>query len=224
MLERTYALRSGTAHVRFTGRSEGDLVITGPAGALASRRAAVAPGPWTWLRQVHGARVVRVESPGAHAGEEADGAVTDVPGAVLAVHTADCAPIALLSPDGVVGAVHAGWKGLADGVVAAGVSAMRDLGASSIEAVLGPCIRPECYEFGAADLDRLAAQFGDAVRGTTAGGRPALDLPAAVTVALAAEGVAVEVVGGCTACSDEHWSHRARSETERQALAVWFER
>ena len=98
---------------------------------------------------------------------------------------------------------------------------MRTLGATRVDAALGPCIRAECYEFGGADLDRLVARFGPGVRSRTTRGRPSLDLPAAVTVALADAGAAlVEDHGGCTACSADWFSHRARGERERQATVV----
>ncbi|MBK9181226.1 MAG: laccase domain-containing protein [Acidimicrobiales bacterium] len=224
----TAAVAGGVVRVRFTGRAEGDLAVTGPEAALRERRAAVVDVPWTWLRQVHGAAVVVVDVPGAHAGATADAAVTTVPGAALAVHTADCAPIALVSADGVIAAVHAGWRGLEAGVVAAAAGAMRGLGAGRIEALVGPCIGPECYEFGAGELDRLAARFGPTVRARTTAGRPALDLPAAVRVALAEVDVVVRGQAGqapaCTACrADECFSHRARGEGERQALVMWLE-
>jgi polyphenol oxidase len=173
----------------------------------------------TVLRQVHGARVVTVAAPGDCTGEEADAAVTNVPGARLVVLTADCAPVVLASEEGVIAAVHAGWRGLREGVVEAAVARMRELGASRIEAALGPCIHVECYEF--ADV---AAWFDEDVRGTTATGRPALDLPAAVRVAL--RRADVELVHDedvCTACAvDSHYSHRARGEVERQATVVWM--
>lgn len=204
-----------------TDRSHGDLAI-GSAGVEARRRAIV-DAPWTWLRQVHGGDVVVVTEPGEHAGVDADAAVTTVPGAVLAVQAADCAPIALLAPE-VVGVAHAGWRGLAAGVVGAAVDAMRERGATEVRAVLGPCIRPRCYEFGPADLDVVASRLGGGVRSTTARGTSALDVPAAVHAALVAAGV-VDVVdtGVCTACSPVHWSHRARGDAGRQAVVVWRE-
>jgi YfiH family protein len=206
--------------VVFTDRSSGDLAV-GSVGVDARRRAIV-DAPWTWLRQVHGARVVVVGEPGEHAGVEADAAVTAVPGAVLAVQVADCAPVALVG-DAVVGVAHAGWRGLAAGVLPATVDAMRALGAGSITATLGPCIRPGCYEFGAEDLDAVAGVLGDHVRGVTTGGRAALDVPAAVRASLAAAGVEDVVdLGICTACSSEHWSHRARADRERQAVVAWI--
>jgi copper oxidase (laccase) domain-containing protein len=98
---------------------------------------------------------------------------------------------------------------------------MRALGAAHVRATLGPCIRPECYEFGAADLDAVAAQLGDHVRGTTSWGTPALDVPAAVRASLASVGVELVDASTCTACSPDHWSHRAAGDVERQAVVVW---
>ena len=189
---------------------------------IEARRRAVVDAPWTWLRQVHGDTVVTVTSPGAGAGTTADAAVTDAPRSVLAVLAADCAPVALVSPEGVVAAVHAGWRGLVAGVLERAVNGARLLGATELRAVLGPCIHPECYEFGAADLDSVAAQYGDSVRSVTADGQPALDVPAAVRAALRGAGVAdVDDVDVCTACSDDYFSWRARCELARQALVVW---
>ncbi|MCU1462175.1 MAG: hypothetical protein JWO37_2250 [Acidimicrobiales bacterium] len=222
-------MRLGPAEVRFTGRAEGDLGHGGAyveidaldPGVLA-RRAAVCPLPWTWLRQVHGDAVVVAKVPGDGAGTRADAAITDQAGAALAVLTADCAPVALASEDGVIGVAHAGWKGLLAGVVQETVAAMRDLGAVDVRAALGPCIHAECYEFGGSDLDAVAARLGDVVRGTTAFGRPALDLPAGIRAALADAGVTEVVdVDVCTSCSAGHWSWRARRDTARQAVVVW---
>ena len=167
------------------------------------------------MRQVHGAEVVVVDRPGHHG--DADAIVTATPGLRIAVRVADCAPIALLA-DGVVGVVHAGWRGIAAGVIPAALDAMRSLGATEIRAVLGPCIHAECYEFGAAELDAIAAQLGDDVRGVTSWGTPALDVVAAVRASL--PGVVDESV--CTACSSRHWSHRARGDVERQAVVAWL--
>lgn len=214
-----------TAQVVFTTRHDGDLQVDQPAAALAERRARVVDLPWTWLRQVHGAEVVVVDAPGAQAGVEADAAVTAAPGAVLAIHTADCVPIALLADNGVIGAVHAGWRGLEAGVVEATVAAMHRLGGDdqAIQAVVGASIHPECYEFGAADLDRLAARYGDVVRAATDAGAPAANMPAAVEAALRGAGVdRVDISDVCT-CEPHLYSHRLRRDTGRQALAVWIE-
>jgi hypothetical protein len=177
---------------------------------------------------VHGARVVDVTEPGEHAGAEADAAVTAHPGVVLCVLTADCAPIAFRSSEGVRGVAHAGWKGLAGGVVGATVDAMRALGATAVDAALGPCIHPSCYEFSPADLDQVALRLGDHVRSVTGDGRPALDLPGAVRRAIADAGATlVDDLDVCTACDrdgsgEPRWfSHRARGDESRQALVQW---
>jgi YfiH family protein len=224
-LEHAFPLAGGrTARVRFTTAADGDLAVVRPGPELDARRRALSSRPWSWLHQVHGADVVTVTEPGEWAGADADAAVTSSPGTLLAVHTADCAPIALVAAEGVVAAVHAGWRGLAAGVVERAADRMRAAGATDLTAVLGPCIHAECYEFGADDLDRVVERCGEVARGVTAGGRPALDLPAAVRAALDRAGATV--VGGeapCTACDLRFFSHRARGDTGRQALLVWID-
>jgi YfiH family protein len=175
------------------------------------------------LRQVHGAEVVQVARPGEGAGQAADGAVSAVPGVALAILTADCAPVALFSSNGVIGAAHAGWRGLRAGVIEATVAGMRDLGSDRISAALGPCIRPECYQFGEVELSELVAHFGPEVRGRDRDGAAAFDLPAAVRIALTRAGSELVWDGGvCTGCSSDHWSWRARQEAQRQAMVVWL--
>lgn len=213
---------TGDVRSVFTDTRHGDLMVRTEPAVLAARRAAIAHGPWSWLRQVHGARVLTVTAPGEHAGEEADAAVTAVPGAVLAVQAADCAPLLLTGP-GVVGVAHAGWRGLEAGVIEATAAAMAELGGAPDQAVLGPCIRARCYEFGAAELDLVAARYGDTVRATTAWGTPALDVPAGIAEACRRLGIELDDTGVCTACSPNHWSHRARAEPGRQALVAWID-
>jgi YfiH family protein len=170
---------------------------------------------------VHGARVVDVTRPGEHAGERADAAVTAAPGAWLAVRTADCAPV-VFTASGVVGIAHAGWRGLVAGVIEATVDAMHALGAGDVRAEIGPCIRAECYDFGAEDLDTIASRYGEAVRSTSAAGGPALDLAAGVRAALTAAGVTNAADSReCTACrADDYYSHRARGDRGRMVTTV----
>jgi polyphenol oxidase len=204
----------------------GDLAATSDPAALAATRRRVVDLPWTWLTQVHGADVVRVTVPGEHAGAAADGAVTSISGAALAVQAADCAPIALVATAGAVGVVHAGWRGLLDGVVARAVAELRaEAGSDEVRAVLGPCIGPECYEFSPDDLDPLVDRFGVAVAGRTTSGAPALDVRAAAAAALAELDVPLDDAWAqCTSCGDGHWySHRARRETGRHAIVVWID-
>lgn len=203
---------------RYTGRAEGDLAPDSI--GVDRRRHAVAAEPWTWLRQEHGATAVVVSEPGDQAGARADAAVTAVPGAVLAVTVADCAPVALLA-GGAVGVVHAGWRGLLAGVIPAAVDALRSLDEGPVRAVIGPCIRSSCYEFGAGELAPVVEALGEGVRAQTSDGRPALDVAAGVRLALADVGITDCVDSGlCTTCSPGHWSHRGGGDRQRQALVV----
>lgn len=198
--------------------------MQGDAEALDRRRTAIVEHPWTWLDQVHGGRVLVVAAPGEGAGEAADAAVTSAAGAVLAVHTADCGPVALVAEGGAIGVAHAGWRGLAEGVVEEAVARLRALAEGPVHAVVGPHIGAECYAFGAEDLARVAQRLGADVVARTAEGGPALDLGAGIRAALAAAGVdSVAVDGTCTACGDGLWSHRARGDEGRQAVLVWIE-
>ena len=214
------------ARARFTGRPEGDLghggvYVTEVAPDVAARRRTVLDLRWTWLRQVHGDTVVRVDGPGEKAGTVADAAVTTEADCALAVLTADCAPVALASPKGVIGVAHAGWAGLAAGILERTVATMRTLGATTVTATLGPCIGPECYEFGAEDLERVVAAVGPEVRTTTRQGRPALDLATGVRAVLGREQVEVDDRSVCTACTLDYFSWRARREQQRQAAVMW---
>jgi len=220
----TFALPGG-ARVLVTTRADGDLRPPGRSGngAEACRRALV-DRPWTFARQVHGARVAVVDTPTGLLDAEADGLVTAAPDACLAVLGADCALVGLASPEGITGVAHAGWRGLVAGVVEETVAAMRSLGAGRVVAVLGPCIHAECYRFGEEDLDAASAVLGPAVRAVTAGGEPAFDLPAGVRGALVRAGAELAAeADACTACGDRWFSHRRRHDAARHALAIWRE-
>ena len=153
-------------------------------------------------RQVHGTRVV-VDGRGI---EESDGQVTTARGVAAMVLVADCLPVALAGADG-VGVVHAGWRGLAAGVLEAGVEAT-----GAVAAAIGPGIGPCCYEVG----DDVRAVFG--AQGRT------LDLKAVARARLEAAGVQeIHDCGLCTACDPERFfSHRRdRGITGRQAGLAW---
>jgi YfiH family protein len=203
--------------------------------------------PWALARQVHGNRVLavgtgppgagpaasgpgRVETVGLGQGPpegkppvgEADGLVTTAPAVVLAVFTADCAPVLLADPRArVVGAVHAGWRGLAAGVVEAGMAAMAALGADPAATVglVGPAVGGCCYEVGPDVREAVGTRYPAALA-TTRDGRPALDPAAGAAQALERAGVAeVRVAGECTVdLADRHFSHRRdHGHTGRQA-------
>jgi YfiH family protein len=153
-------------------------------------------------RQVHGTRVV-VDAEGV---EDADGQVTTAPGVAAIVLVADCLPVALAGPERVA-MVHAGWRGLAAGVLEGGVEAT-----GAVAAAIGPGIGPCCYEVG----DDVRAVFGTSER--------TLDLKAIARARLEDAGVReIHDCGLCTSCDAERFfSHRRdRGVTGRQAGLAW---
>lgn len=168
---------------------------------------------------VHGAQVAEVHGGGVVPG--VDALVTRDPGIALLALAADCVPIALADPDaGVIAAVHCGWRGLAAGVVPAAIFAMRDLGSLRIRAVLGPSICGPCYEVPPARIDEVRRAVGDGIAGACIDGRH-LDVAAGVRAQLAAAGVGVQVVPGCTAQDAALFSFRRDGVTGRQGMMVW---
>ncbi len=163
-------------------------------------------------RQVHGTHVERNAQRPTAEPPEADGQATTQRDTALLVLTADCLPIALIGQHAVA-MLHAGWRGLAGGIVAEGVKALRELGATEIKAAIGPGAGGCCYEVGA----DVAAAFE----------RPQgrLDLKAIAREELQAAGVsAVHDAGLCTLCSDPElfFSHRRDGGvTGRQAGVAW---
>ncbi len=156
---------------------------------------------------------------------DADAIVTAQVSVPIGVLGADCSLIGLTSREGVIGVVHAGWRGLLAGVVEQCIEQMHALGAHDIAAIIGPTIGPECYEFSPSDLAPLVARFGDAVHVVREDGSDAFDLVAGVTIALERVGVIdVRRLGGCTACDPDFFSWRARRDNERHALVIWRER
>jgi YfiH family protein len=167
----------------------------------------------TPMRQVHGARVLALD--GVAGVEEADGQATATPGVAASVLTADCLPVAVAGP-GAVAMLHAGWRGLAGGVLQRGIEKLRELRErGSLEAVIGPGAGPCCYEVG----DEVRAAFG----GRFARGRM-LALKAAARAALQEAGVTViHDVRRCTICDPLYFSHRRDGGvTGRQAGIAWL--
>ena len=180
------------------------------------------PSPPRWLRQVHGTTVA-VE-PGDDE-PEADAAVTRTPGTVLAILTADCLPVVLASEDGnEVAAAHAGWRGLAAGVLEATVAAMQ-AAPERVLAWLGPCAGPQAYEVGQEVFDAFIARDprAAAVFAATRPGHWRVDLYALARQRLLAAGVARVHGGGLCTISDPRrfYSHRRDQRTGRMATLVW---
>jgi YfiH family protein len=172
-------------------------------------------------RQVHGAAVVSAAAlRAARPAPEADGVVATEAGAMVGVVTADCVPILLAAADGAgVAAVHAGWRGLARGVVSAGVAALARASGTEpvrIAAAIGPHIGACCYEVDAPVLDAISAELGAPALASATPVRSdhwMLDLGALATFALVQAGVPEPAIGKtaarCTACDRERFhSHR----------------
>jgi hypothetical protein len=170
------------------------------------------------LRQVHGATVVAAGTEGFATRPEADGIVSTSAGVTLMVRAADCVPVLLADPvAGVIGAAHSGRPGLAAGIVPATVEAMRELGAASITAWIGPHVCGACYEVPA----QMQAEVGAVVPAAiarTSWGTPSLDIGAGVRAQLEAAGVEVVAVSRCTRESPDLYSHR-RDGTSSGRLA-----
>ncbi|MEL6586413.1 MAG: peptidoglycan editing factor PgeF [Pseudomonadota bacterium] len=168
-----------------------------------SRVADVMGGPLHGAHQVHSADVVVVDGPLADPRPKADALVTDRPGQVLTILTADCQPVLFHDPDaGVIGAAHAGWKGALSGVLEATLDAMVDLGAdpNRTRAAIGPSISQKAYEVGPEFLDTFLAQDpeADAYFANGKGDRYQFDLIGYGLRRLRAAGAQAEWIGHCT--------------------------
>jgi polyphenol oxidase len=185
----------------FTTASDGDMRHdAGARGRLGL------PRDWATVRQVHGSDVVRVTGPGAHG--PADALVTSTEGLALVVFTADCMGIVLHAP-GEVGVVHAGWRGLAAGVIERTLERMGTLTSVAI----GPHIRACCFEVGPEVAERFEGHLARTTAGTVS-----VDLAAAAAARLP---IAPTVVEPCTRCGHDTFSHRRDATSARMAAIGW---
>ncbi len=180
------------------------------------------PSEPIWLNQVHGTRAIRAD---LAEDRTADAAYTREPGVVCAVLTADCLPVLLCSRDGMaVAAVHAGWKGLASGVIEAAAAALE---ARDLLAWLGPAIGPEAFEVGAEVREafvRKGSEFAKGFRKAGAG-KFLADIYGLARIALERFGI-FEIHGGgwCTyGQTDDFFSYRRDRVTGRMATLIWRE-
>jgi YfiH family protein len=200
------------------------------------RRLSVAaglPAEPVWLEQVHGAHVADLDAgtdPGGTSGRvgPADAAFTRRPGRVCAILTADCLPLLLAAESGdLVAAAHAGWRGIACGVIEAAVTAAGAVRPGKLLAWLGPAIGPRHFEVGAEVREALlAADPGaEAAFAPNARGRFMADLGTLARRRLEARGVERIYGGGeCTFDdADRYFSYRRDGVTGRQATLIWLE-
>jgi polyphenol oxidase len=175
--------------------------------------------PVAWARQIHSARVLP-----ARAGEcgEGDALVGREDGLALSIVTADCVPVLLAGPTGIA-AAHAGWRGIAAGVVGATVEA---LGGPPEEcaAWIGPAIGPCCYETGQDVADEVVTASHPAIARIGPSGRLHLDLQAAVRHQLKAAGIHdIQALPLCTRCEEAslHSYRRDGKRAGRNHAFIW---
>jgi YfiH family protein len=215
----------GGVHVAFTTRAQGNMSSVGGLGLAdgalnrdALRQTVGALGLARGF-QVHGTEVRRVselvqDDPQNERLAQADGQATNVPGIATMVLTADCLPVAL-GCHGAVAMIHAGWRGLAGGVLEEGVEALRELGQGGpIGALLGPCAGVCCYEVGPEVHEALGRP----------GPRGPADLRAIARGRLTDAGVSdVAELGACTICDERFFSHRREGTAAgRMAGVAWL--
>lgn len=182
-----------------------------------------------WLSQVHGSVVVDAAATSSSSCPQADASVIAQAGLACAILTADCLPILLADRQGqVVGAAHAGWRGLAGGIVHATVAAMRQRGARDISAWLGPAIGPACFEVGpevrAAFVQHHAAAEAAFIAHPAQPGKYLADLYQLARLALVREGIEVVRGGGRCTVSERgsFYSYRRDGVTGRMASLIWI--
>jgi YfiH family protein len=187
-------------------------------------------GPVSWLNQVHGTRVVEATADrAAGTPESADAQVATASGVALAVLVADCLPVLLADRAGtVVGAAHAGWRGLSAGVLENTVAAMRSRSArGDLVAWLGPCIGASAFEVGKDVLEAFTRDDAAAAALFRTGARPGkwwADLAGLARRRLDRLGVtAVSGAGACTVTErDACWSYRRDGACGRMAAVIWL--
>lgn len=177
------------------------------------------PGAFSWLRQVHSARVLEA-APGS--GGEGDALWTAEADLALIVVTADCVPILLAGPKRVA-AIHAGWRGVASRVVETTVDALGE-SPETLRAWIGPAIGPCCYEVGHEVASEVEAAAPGMISRPGSRGRPHLDLGAAVEIQLRRSGVLrLARLTTCTRCHEErlHSYRREGRGAGRNRAIIW---
>ena len=218
------------------GLNLGDHVGDAPVAVQANRRllaAAIGAEP-TFLSQVHGIRVVPAEN--LQPGESADAVFSRTPGVVCAILTADCLPVLFCDEAGtVVAAAHAGWRGLAAGILQQTVAHMRAIGAGDISAWLGPAIGPQQFEVGQEVVDVFTLRHPNTLQYFEKKSVDTTQIAAPHKYLADIYGLArliLQQVGVNQVCGGEHctvteaarfYSYRRDGVTGRMASLIWLE-
>lgn len=201
----------GVPGVAFGTRIDGDARSDSQRRVRLSETLGISP-QWATIKQVHGSTVVRAPAPGFYG--EADAIVTHVAQLPIAIATADCVPVVLIGAHSRA-VVHAGWRGVANGVVPAAVAMVAELDDKVVSAVVGPHIGSCCYAVGPEVVDAIGG-FASVTRS----GSVSVDLAEAVRYQLA--GVPVIDVGVCTHDAPDMASYREDGTTDRQIAIAWL--
>ncbi|MBJ2240062.1 peptidoglycan editing factor PgeF [Pseudomonas sp. MF6768] len=217
----------GVSLAPFDSLNLGDHVEDSPEAVLENRRrltAAFAIQP-AWLRQVHGVVVVEAD-PGRIA--EADGSWTGTPGIACTAMTADCLPALFCNKSGTrVAAAHAGWRGLAAGVLEAAADSL-DAAPADVLVWLGPAIGPKVFEVGPEVREAFMQQHPQTAQAFVPSHNPGkflADIYQLARLRLAARGITAVYGGGlCTVTDPRFFSYRRSPRTGRFASLIWLER
>ncbi|MGX9762974.1 peptidoglycan editing factor PgeF [Pseudomonas shahriarae] len=217
----------GVSLAPFDSLNLGDHVEDSPEAVLENRHrltAAFAIQP-AWLRQVHGVVVVEAD-PGRIA--EADGSWTGTPGIACTAMTADCLPALFCNKSGTrVAAAHAGWRGLAAGVLEAAADSL-DAAPADVLVWLGPAIGPKAFEVGPEVREAFMQQHPQTAQAFVPSHNPGkflADIYQLARLRLAARGITAVYGGGlCTVTDPRFFSYRRSPRTGRFASLIWLER
>lgn len=201
----------GMTGAAFGAASDGDARLDLDARNRLSAELGIS-ADWATVSQVHGDTAVEARNPGPQG--EADALLTSVVGLPLVIATADCVPVILEGGNG-VGVVHAGWRGLAAGVITEAREAAGAIGIVLERAAIGPSVGPCCYEVG----PEVIAQLGD-FEATTDAGTTSIDLVAAARHQL--EGLEIWESDSCTKSDRRFHSHRRDGTPNRQVTVAWL--
>jgi YfiH family protein len=225
----------GFSQAPFDSLNLGSHVGDDPAVVQKNRDAlkALLPNEPVWLNQVHGTHVIDADDVWSGT-PSADAAVTTTPGRVLAIMTADCLPVLLASKDGkVLGVSHAGWRGLAAGVIEQTVALMRAKQNNpaqtegEILAYLGPAIGPHAFEVGSEVRDIFMAQnpaSAACFEQLQEKGKYLADIYGLATLRLNALGIdCIKGGGQCTLQNSDYFSYRRDQKTGRMGSFIWID-
>lgn len=204
-------LARGFPGIAFTEAGDGDLRHDSVARRTVSDALGI-PHGWAVVNQMHGPHIAIAHS-GGNLGD-ADGIVTSVSMLPIAVSVADCVPVVIVGT-GAVAVVHAGWRGVASGVVSSALHVMDVSGVRVKGAVIGPHIGPCCFEVGSEVVEAVGGY-----EATTTGGSLSVDLAWAIRDQLG--DIEIESKPECTMHDDRFYSHRRNETRKRQMAVAWI--